>query len=75
LVAGFGSSATAQVASWRGFEGTAQLDNFGLDGAFRPPDTMGAVGLTQYLETTNGSVTVYDKATGNILSRVGANAF
>ena len=36
---------------------------------------MGAVGLTQYLETTNGSVTVYDKATGNILSRVGANAF
>jgi hypothetical protein len=68
------SAAQAQI-SWRGFEGTAQLDNFFLDGAFRPPDTMGAVGLTQYVETTNGSVTVYDKATGAVLSRVGANAF
>lgn len=79
LAAAFALSALAAAAqaqiTWRGFEGTAQLDNFSLDGAFRPPDTMGAVGLTQYVETTNGSVTVYDKASGTVLSRVGANAF
>jgi hypothetical protein len=69
------ASAVQAQTTWRGFEGTAQLDNFFLDGAFRPPDTMGAVGTTQYMETTNGSVTVYDKATGAVLSRVGANAF
>jgi hypothetical protein len=69
------ATAQAQIASWRGFEGTSQLNNFFLDGAFRPPDTMGAVGLNQYMETTNGSVTIYDKATGAVLSRTGANAF
>lgn len=56
------------------FEGTSQFDNFFLDGAFRPPDTMGAIGTTQYFETTNGSVTVYDR-TGTVLLREGMNAF
>ncbi len=31
---------------------------------------MGAVGTTQFLETTNGSITVYDKLTGAVQSRV-----
>ena len=68
------ASAAAQVAV-RGFEGTSQFQNFLLDGAFRPPDTMGAVGTTQFLETTNGSVTVYDKLSGAVQLRIGANAF
>ncbi len=73
-LAALSSGAQAQI-SWTGFEGTSQKNNFFLDGAFRPPDTMGAVGTTQYLETTNGSVTVYDKANGAVLSRVGATPF
>jgi hypothetical protein len=51
-------ASAAQASSWWGFEGTAQKDNFFLDGAFRPPDTMGAVGTTQFMETSNGSVAI-----------------
>ena len=32
---------------------------------FLPPDTMGAVGTTQFVNITNGAVGVFDKATGN----------
>lgn len=67
--------ANATVLSVRGFEGTSQLDNCALGQCFRPPDTMGAVGTTQFLETSNGSVTVYDKASGAVLSRVSMNTF
>ena len=52
-----------------GFKGTTQVDVCALNQCFRPPDTMGAVGTTQFLETTNGANTVYDKNTGAILSR------
>jgi hypothetical protein len=68
-------AAQAQIASWWGFEGTAQKDNFFLDGAFRPPDTMGAVGTTQFMETSNGSVAIYDKGTGALLVREKASLF
>ena len=50
-----------------GFKGTTQVDVCALNQCFRPPDTMGAVGTTQFLETTNGANTVYDKNTGAIL--------
>jgi hypothetical protein len=62
------TAAQAQGVFVRGFEGTSQLDNCALNQCFRPPDSMGAVGLTQFFETTNGSVSVYDKATG-VLTR------
>ncbi len=75
VAAGFSGAASAQVASWFGFEGTAQKDNFFLDGAFRPPDTMGAVGTTQFMETSNGSVAIYDKNSGALLVRERASAF
>jgi hypothetical protein len=75
LAAGFAGQASAQVSSWFGFEGTAQKDNFFLDGAFRPPDTMGAVGTTQFMETSNGSVAIYDKDTGALLLRERASSF
>lgn len=35
-----------------------------LGGSFIPPDTMGAVGATQFMETTNGVYAIYNKATG-----------
>ncbi len=48
-----------------GFEGISQYDlrTVGRPN-FIPPDTMGAVGKTQYLETANGAFSVFDKATG-----------
>ena len=67
--------AMAGAATVRGFEGTSQLDNCALGECFRPPDTMGAVGTTQFIETSNGSITVYDKATGAVQSRVSMATF
>jgi hypothetical protein len=48
------------------FEGVSQYDTRTLNGGFSfiPPDTMGAVGASQFMETTNGGYAVYDKATG-----------
>lgn len=51
-----------------GFEANTQYDNALLGRNFIPPDTMGAVGLSQYVATTNGSFGVYDKYTGTRLS-------
>jgi hypothetical protein len=68
-------ASAAQATTFWGFEGTAQKDNFFLDGAFRPPDTMGAVGTTQFMETSNGSVAIYDKNTGALLVREKASSF
>jgi hypothetical protein len=68
-------ASAAQASSWWGFEGTSQKDNFFLDGAFRPPDTMGAVGTTQFMEMSNGSVAYYDKSNGNLLLREKMSSF
>ena len=69
------AAASAQAVFVRGFEGTSQLDNCALGQCFRPPDTMGAIGTTQYLETNNGSIAVFDKATGTLTSRVSMPTF
>jgi PEP-CTERM motif len=69
------SSAAQAQTTWWGFEGTSQKNNFFLDGAFRPPDTMGAVGTTQFMETSNGSVAIYNKSTGALLLREKASDF
>lgn len=69
------ASAAAQAVTVRGFEGTSLLDNVTLGNAFRPPDTMGAVGTTQYLESTNGSYTVYNKLTGAVQQRITFDQF
>ena len=58
-----------------GFEGTSQLETAALGNAFRPPDTMGAVGTTQFLESNNGSYAVYDKSTGAVLQRISYQQF
>ena len=69
------AAASAQAVFVRGFEGTSQLDNCALGQCFRPPDTMGAIGTTQFLETNNGSIAVFDKATGALTSRVSMPSF
>lgn len=58
-----------------GFEGISQYDGASFGRNFIPPDTMGAVGRTQYFETTNGAYAVFDKYTGQRLSLVSDVAF
>jgi hypothetical protein len=58
-----------------GFEGVSQYDGASFGRNFIPPDTIGAVGRTQYLETTNGAYAVFDKATGARQSLVSDVAF
>ncbi len=58
-----------------GFEGISQYDGATLNRNFVPPDTMGAVGMTQYFETTNGAYAVFNKANGTRLSLVSDVAF
>jgi len=45
----------------RSFEGINQYDTIGLRRGYVPPDTMGAVGTTQYVTMVNGAVAVYSK--------------
>lgn len=75
VAAGASTGAWAGVVVTAGFEGTSQLDNCALGNCFRPPDTMGAVGTTQFLETNNGSITIYDKNSGAVQSRVSMQSF
>lgn len=57
------------------FEGISQYDGASFGRNFIPPDTHGAIGKSQYMETSNGSYAVFDKATGNRLSLVSDVAF
>lgn len=62
-----GASAPVSLVTNRyvfGFEGVSQYDGAAFDRNFIPPDTMGAVGKSQYFETTNGAYAVFDKVTG-----------
>lgn len=40
-----------------------------------PPDTMGAVGTTQYVQTINGGYGIFDKKTGQTLGLASRNGF
>ena len=69
LVVSAGSASAASLTKVLGFEASSGSINCG--GGYvcsAPPDTMGAVGLNQYLETTNGSQAVYSKS-GALLQR------
>ena len=57
------------------FDGISQYDVAAVGRNFIPPDTMGAVGRTQYMEMVNGGVAVFDKATGARTSFVSDLAF
>ena len=58
------------------FQGLSQYDTRALNGGYSsiPPDTMGAVGTTQFMETTNGGYAIFSK-TGAPLSVVSDGAF
>lgn len=43
------------------------VNTVGFRPVFRPPDTTGAVGLTQYVESVNTVFTVFDKSSGQML--------
>jgi hypothetical protein len=58
-----------------GFEGVSQYDGASFGRNFIPPDTMGAVGRSQYMETSNGAYAVFDKYNGTRLSLVSDVAF
>jgi len=62
-----GASAPVSLVTNRyvfGFEGVSQYDGAAFGRNFIPPDTMGAVGKSQYFETSNGAYAVFDKVTG-----------
>src|SRR5262249_9567924 len=48
------------------FDGIGQ-GALGFNVQFAPPDTNGAVGLTQYVQWVNVNFAVFDKANGNLL--------
>ncbi len=65
------------ISASLGFQGVTQYDTRALNGgySFVPPDTMGAVGATQFMETTNGGYAVFDKTTGARTALVSDGAF
>jgi hypothetical protein len=63
-VPGPGGVVSSAPAVSLSFEGISQYDVAAFGRNFIPPDTMGAVGRSQFMEFTNGAVAVYDKATG-----------
>lgn len=59
------------------FKGVSQYDLRNLlgGGSYIPPDTMGAIGATQFMETTNGVYGIYSKSTGALQSMLRADTF
>lgn len=51
----------------RSFEALGDYDTRLLGRALVPPDTMGAVGTTQFVQIINGAFGVFDKNSGNLL--------
>ncbi len=62
----FGSPSAGVVGAQlvKSFQGVSQYDVASVARNFIPPDTMGAVGTTQYMSFANGGVAINDKATG-----------
>lgn len=59
----------------KAFEGISQYQTAALGRNFIPPDTMGAVGTTQFAQIVNGAFAVYDKSSGSQLALTTDNAF
>ncbi len=53
------------------FLGTTLNDTSGVI----PPDSMGSVGLNHIVEMINGAFAIYDKSTGNLVSRISLDQF
>ncbi len=75
-VSAFGDANGGALSLGLNFEGTSDYDTRALGIGLIPPDTMGAVGTTQYVELLNGSFSVYDKTTGALQApRITDSAF
>ena len=59
----------------QGFQGLSQYDVGAFGRGFVPPDTMGAVGTTQYATFVNGGVGIYNKSDGSVVSKMSDLAF
>ncbi len=70
-----GSYVSSSGAYRLGFEAVTQYDAASFSRNFIPPDTMGAVGSTQYMAVANGVYGVFDKNTGARLSAVSDVSF
>jgi len=70
-----GSAPVPMGVTFQGvFAGGAQSDNGSVgQPAWQPPDTSGAIGSTQFVETLNSYVSVYNR-TGSLLSRFSLNS-
>ncbi len=67
----------AGLKSALSFQGTTINADAALNSGVRriPPDTMGAIGLSQFLETSNGSISVYDRSNGSLVNRQNLGSF
>jgi hypothetical protein len=72
-----GKVGLAATPSSLSFEGVSQYDTRALNGGFSfiPPDTMGSVGASQFMETTNGGYAIYSKSTGQQQALISDGAF
>lgn len=71
------SAAAAGLINPLSFQGTSKSSDAALNGGVAriPPDTMGAIGLSQFLESSNGSISIYDRTNGSLQSRVNLGTF
>ncbi len=61
----YGFNGVSSAGAYRlGFEAVNAYDAVGFSRGFIPPDTMGAVGRSQYVAVSNGAYGIFDKSTG-----------
>ncbi|HEV2568971.1 PEPxxWA-CTERM sorting domain-containing protein [Sphingomonas sp.] len=63
----FGNQPHSDKRVLKSFNALGDYDTRLLGRALVPPDTMGAVGTTQFVQLINGAFGVFDKNTGNLL--------
>jgi hypothetical protein len=66
----FGNQPHPNARVKKAFNALGDYDTRLLGRALIPPDTMGAVGTTQFVQIINGAFGVFDKNTGNLLGGV-----
>jgi hypothetical protein len=73
----FGGPGGPSSPTVTGFEGISQNNVRTIHGGFSeiPPDTMGAVGTTQFMQTSNGAYAIYDKSSHALISMVADGTF
>jgi hypothetical protein len=73
-----GGSARSQTANiGANFTSINSTTTAGLPGgiSLEPPDTMGAVGISHYVQFNNGSFSIFNKSGGPAISQIGDGTF